>query len=75
MIRDYLPAPAELNEDSAFESADRDGGGERASGQMIKTTEVVDAVYELILDGKIGFVSALCSKICFFFLHPIARRT
>lgn len=67
MIRDYLPAPAELNEDSAFESADRDGGGERvserASGQMIKTTEGVDAVYELILDGKIGFVSALCSKI------------
>lgn len=60
MIRDYLPAPAELNEDSAFESADRDGGGERATGQMIKTTAVVDAVYELILHEEIGFVSALC---------------
>lgn len=40
-----------------------EAASERASGQMIKTTEVVDAVYELILDGKIGFVSALCSKI------------
>lgn len=57
MIRDYLPAPAELNEDCAFESADRDVGAERASERSDdKTTEAVDAVYELILDGKIGFV-------------------
>lgn len=41
-----------------------EAASERVSGQMIKTTEGgVDAVYELILDGKIGFVSALCSKI------------
>lgn len=36
------------------------------SGQMIKTTEVVDGVYELILGEKIGFIflQELSSALC-----------